>query len=74
VVIHDFNLMCAILSPNKADAPLVIDADAVLPFAVALQRLKLVARGNPQASKRIICPSPTSFDWPLPAANVQLPI
>jgi len=51
VVVHDFNLVRAILSPNKAHTPLVIDADAVLSFAVTLQRFKSIPRGNPQAGQ-----------------------
>lgn len=34
--------------PGEADAPLVVDADAVLPLAVAVQLLEAVARRNPK--------------------------
>lgn len=49
VVVHDFDLIGAIGVPDKADTPLVIDADAVLSFAVPLERFQMVAGGNPQA-------------------------
>ena len=49
VVVHDFDLVGAVGVPHKADAPLVIDADAVLPFAVALQGFKLVVWRDSQA-------------------------
>ena len=41
--------MRAILSPEKANSPLVVDADAVLSFAVAHQRFKLIAGRRTQA-------------------------
>jgi hypothetical protein len=34
--------------PGEADAPLVVDADAVLTLAVAVQLLEAVARRNPK--------------------------
>ncbi len=49
VVVHDFDLVGTIVVPHKADTPLVIDADAVLSFAVPLERFQMVAGGNPQA-------------------------
>jgi hypothetical protein len=36
------------LMPNEADSPSVIDANGVLPFPVAAQRLELVARRGSQ--------------------------
>ena len=35
-------------SPNKADPPLVIDADTVLPFSVTFERLQSIRRWKPQ--------------------------
>jgi hypothetical protein len=51
VVVHNFNLVRTVLTPDKAHAPLVVDADAVLPLAVALQGFELVAGRNPQAGQ-----------------------
>ena len=47
VVVHDLDPVRAVLLPEK-QAPLVVDPDAVLPGAVALQRFELVAGRNPQ--------------------------
>jgi hypothetical protein len=49
VVVHNFNLVRTILTPDKTHAPLVIDANTVLSFAIIFQRFELVAWGNPQA-------------------------
>jgi hypothetical protein len=51
VVVHNFNLVRTILTPDKTHAPLIIDADAVLSFAVAFQGFELVAWRNPQAGQ-----------------------
>jgi hypothetical protein len=49
VVIHDLGIVSPFVMPGKTDSPLVIDTDAVLTFAIALQCLELVAGGDPQA-------------------------
>jgi hypothetical protein len=51
VVVHDLNLVSAIQFPDKTDSPLVIDANAVLAFAIRSQRLELVARWDAQAGE-----------------------
>jgi len=51
VIVNDFNLVRAIGSPHEADAPLVIDTNAVLALPLAFQGLELVAWGNPQAGQ-----------------------
>jgi len=43
MVINDLDIPGVLVAPDKADAPLVVDADAVLPFPVAFQRFKAVA-------------------------------
>lgn len=48
VVIHNLNVLRALWSPNKAHAPLIVDANAVLTLASSFQHLQLIARGNPQ--------------------------
>jgi hypothetical protein len=48
VIIDYFNVKCVTVLPCEADAPLVIDPDIVLPFAIAFQRLKPVARWHPK--------------------------
>ena len=49
VVIDNFHTVCTIVMPSKAHAPLIVDADAVLAFSIALKRLQLIARWNAQA-------------------------
>ena len=42
MVVDDFHIVGIASLPSKADAPLVIDANAVLTLAVALECLELV--------------------------------
>lgn len=44
VVVRDFNLPGTTVRPAETDAPLIVDADAVLPRAVTVQRLEAVGR------------------------------
>lgn len=48
MVINNFNTMRASISPGKADAPLAVDADAVLPGSVAFEGFQPVPWGNAQ--------------------------
>ena len=48
VVIDDLYCVNPVRRPAEAEAPLVVDADGVLSGAGALERLKPVARGNPE--------------------------
>ncbi len=48
VIVHDFNLSSRIVLPFEANAPLVIDSDAVLTSTVPFQSFQPVARRNPQ--------------------------
>jgi hypothetical protein len=43
MVINNFNLLGMAIGPNKANTPLVVDADAVLPSSVATQSFQPVA-------------------------------
>ncbi len=43
VVIDDFDFVGAVCFPAEADTPLVIDADGVLAFPVALERFEAIA-------------------------------
>ena len=40
MIINNLNFVYAVISPFKTDSPLIIDANAVLPFACPLQRFK----------------------------------
>ncbi len=48
VVIHYLYVFSACFRPAKADAPLIIDANAVLSEAIALQSFKAIAGRHPQ--------------------------
>lgn len=48
MVILDDHILRARVGPHEADAPLVVDPDAVLAFPVTRQRLEPVSRGNPK--------------------------
>jgi hypothetical protein len=51
VIVHNFNLIRAVFTPNKAHTPLVVDADAVLSLAIALERFELIARWYAKAGQ-----------------------
>ena len=44
MIIHDLDVVRVSLVPDKADAPPVVDAEAVLPGMIALQSLEPIAR------------------------------
>ena len=48
MVIDDLHTVGVTSHPAKADAPLVIDPDAVLALAITLERLKPIGWRNPQ--------------------------
>jgi len=44
MVVHDFYVVGVAIAPHKANPPPIVDANAVLPFAVPVQRFEAVAR------------------------------
>jgi len=48
VVIDDFNVFGSVRGPNETYAPLIVDAYAVLPLPLALQRLQMIAGRHTQ--------------------------
>jgi len=44
MVINDLNVVSVTLVPRKANPPLIIDPDAVLPSAIPAQRFQPVSR------------------------------
>jgi hypothetical protein len=52
MVINNLDRMSAAILPDEADAPLIVDSDAVLTSPVSFQTLKSVARGNIQTVQR----------------------
>ncbi len=53
MIVCYFYFSCLVVGPFKANAPLVIDADAILPGTVALELLESVPRDHLQILQRI---------------------
>ena len=53
MVVNDLDRIGAILCPNKTDSPLIVDADAVLPFTIVLQCFEPVGWRYLQISQRL---------------------
>jgi hypothetical protein len=51
VIINDLNVKRIAVLEAKADSPLVIDADAMLPEAIMLERLQVIRRWQAQILK-----------------------
>ena len=51
MIIHNFHVVDIAIAPSKTDAPLVVDANAVLPFSIAFQRFQAIAWRRPQIAK-----------------------
>lgn len=48
MIVHDFDFGGVAVRPDKAEAILIVDPNAVLPFPVTLERLQMVTRKSPQ--------------------------
>ena len=48
MVVNDLNPFWTSVAPPKADSPLIVDSDTVLPRTITAQTLKPIARGNPK--------------------------
>jgi hypothetical protein len=48
VIVSNLDLFCARFSPDKTNAILVIDPNAMLPSPVTLECFEPVGRGNPE--------------------------
>ena len=48
MVVDDGDIECISVSPTKADAPLVVDPNAVVAGAIATELLQPIARWDPQ--------------------------
>src|SRR5574337_1326430 len=55
VVIRNLNVVGVAVAPPKADTPLIVNPDAVLPGTVARQLLEPVAGRDPQVIQRLGC-------------------
>jgi hypothetical protein len=55
IMVRDLHIGRSRIGPSKADAPFVIDADAVLSRSVASQRFQAVSRRRPQVVEFYCC-------------------
>src|SRR5699024_8152102 len=61
VVVNDLHLLRSGVGPHKADAPLVVDPDAVLSYSIALERLEPIAGWDAEVFERARGPHLTKF-------------
>jgi len=52
VVIDNLHIVGIPVAPDKTDAPLIVDANTVLPFSVAFKRCQVISRGRDKVTKR----------------------
>jgi hypothetical protein len=53
VVVDDLDILGASIRPNEADAPLLIDSDAMLAGAIILEGFKLIAGRHSQVAQHL---------------------
>jgi hypothetical protein len=51
MIIVNLHVECVTISPNKANAPLIVDTNAPLTFPISVQRLQAIAGRRGQVSK-----------------------
>ena len=44
MIINNLNIVCILILPSETDSPLIINANAVLPFSIPGQGFKLVSK------------------------------
>jgi hypothetical protein len=52
MIIDDFNIIRIAFSPSKANAPALVDTDALLPLPITDELLKMVSGWNTQIIQR----------------------
>ncbi len=52
MIVNDFNVPCVVTLPFKTNSPLVIYPNAVLSFAITVQRLQAICRRDAQIIQR----------------------
>ncbi len=78
MVINDFNFVSMTVTPSEADAPAIVDSDAVLPGPISPQGLQPIARDSRQVFQAGGCVEPSEpgasccFDGQKPAASITL--
>ncbi len=70
MIVRNFNLHRALLCPAKAHAPLVVDADAVLPRELASQRFETM-RGRDAQVGQSSCRYDPLQPHPRPSLNIR---
>jgi hypothetical protein len=55
VIIHDFDFVRIAAAPYEAESPLIVDADAVLAGAVALEPLQSISGRNAKVLQPLCC-------------------
>ena len=53
MIIGDLNVLGFAVDPTKTKSPLIVDADAMLPFAITGQFLQVIPRRNAQVFERL---------------------
>ena len=61
MLVYDFNVFGIAIHPDKTDAPLVVDPDAVLSFPVPMQCFQSVRRRYAQVVQRSSIVSHSEF-------------
>jgi len=51
MVIDNLHIVGIPVAPDKADAPLIVDANTVLPFSVAFKRFQVISWGRSKVTK-----------------------
>jgi hypothetical protein len=51
MIVDELDVMRVALSPDEADAPLIVDADRVSPFPITQQRFEAISRRHAQVFK-----------------------
>jgi hypothetical protein len=51
MVVNDLNVLCAPITPDEAETPLVVDTNAMLPFPVAMQCFQAIPRWRCQVAQ-----------------------
>jgi len=62
MVINDLDVIRITVFPRKADAPLLVDPDAVLAFSVMMQCFHVIRRWDSQSLKKARCIENLEFD------------
>lgn len=71
MIIDNLNLLRSTIAPCEANAPLVVDADAVLPASVALERFKAIPGRDAQVVQADGCVEHIQFAQGYPGDGTE---